>query len=202
MPAKSTSKLPPITSDRRVVIVGKTGSGKTLLTGVLLANARRLLVVDSKDGLQDWQLEDYGSRSLDAIKASGAYRIRVVQDEQALEAMAVLYTVGNGTVYVDELTAIVRPGKNAPAVFNDIWSRGRSRNIGAWVGIQRPNRVPLELLSEAEHFFIFRLSLERDRERMAEIVGKGALTPVKDKYGFYYANTDDDIFRYYPRLKI
>lgn len=200
MKLNTSKNIPKIYSDQRVFIAGKTGSGKTLLAMSLLYTARRLLVIDSKDGLQDWNLEDL--KNIKQIDSRKDYRLRVVDDEKAIEALERLYDVGNGVVYIDELTALVPTSKEPPRSFTNIWSRGRSRNIGAWASTQRPKSIPLLTISEAEHFFIFRLQLEADRQRVAEVVGEFALKPVRDKHGFYYYNVDNDDIRYYNKLRL
>jgi len=193
-----------IKSNDRVFITGKTGSGKTTLAEHLLITAKRLIVIDGKDGLGDqWNLKDYTKGDLNKIKYSEEYRIRLVNNmEDILTVLNVAYEFGNCIIYIDEITATIPPKSNPPSIFVDIWTRGRSRNIGAWGNTQRPTAIPLVFLSEAEYFFIFRLNLEGDRKRVADIVGKKVLSPPVDKYGFFFYNLDSNELRYYKRLNI
>jgi hypothetical protein len=124
-----------ISSNERVFVSGKTQSGKTTLCKFLLHDARRLIVIDGKDGLGvDWNLTDY-EKGLDErrIKNLDDYRIRLVDNkEDIINVLNMAYIHGNCIVYIDEITATIEPRTKAPAIFTDIWTRGASRKIGAW----------------------------------------------------------------------
>lgn len=194
-------------SSDRVFICGKTGSGKSTLTEYLLSTAEHLIVIDGKDSddiRDNWNVVAYNrEKHLQAIKEHKPMRIRLVNNmEEIIEVLNVAYTYGNITLYIDEITATIPPRTKPPAIFTDIWTRGRSRNIGAWSGTQRPSQIPLEFISESEHLFIFKLTLENDRKRMAGMAGKKVLSPPLDQHGFYYYNVNDGKLYYFNRLAI
>jgi len=195
-----------IKSSERVFICGKTGSGKTTLAKYLLFPAKHLIVIDGKDSQdlrEEWNLTDYRKGDLDKIKTGKDFRIRLVNNmEDIITVLNVAYEYGYCLIYIDEVTATIPPQTKPAPIFNDIWTRGRSRKIGGWSNTQRPTQIPLFFLSEAEHDFVFRMNLENDRKRMADIIGKKVLEPPKDKYGFFYYNLNDDKLSYYKRLAV
>jgi len=191
-----------IDKDQHVFIAGKTGSGKTTLAMFLLFQQKRLIIVDSKDGLPDWNTEENSEIQRIKLKEGKPVRIRVVNNAPALELLELAYQVGDVTIYIDEMAALVPPRSKAPQVIYDILQRGRGRNISVWTSTQRPTLIPLESMSEATHLFIFRLNLEKDRKTISSNAGIPEPPPVKDQHGFYYWNDIDSRLRYFKRLSI
>ena len=200
-PAKSAGIS--INPDNRVLLCGKTGSGKSTLAEFLLMPIERLIVIDGKDGLQSWTLEDYSkSKHFNKIKNNEALRVRIVDKADTLDVLKECYEVGNIMIYIDEITASIPPLSKPDDIYVDIWTRGRQRKIGAWGASQRPKQIPLFFFTEAEHIFMFRLSMEADRKRVAESAGSRVLVNPVDRFGFYYYNVNDDKLRYFKRLNI
>ena len=204
---KKPTKSFTITGSQRVFIAGKTGSGKSTLAKYLLANAKHLIVINGKDSQslkEEWYLEDYKKSDLNLLRTHDKdFRIQLTNNmDDIVSVLSVAYEFGSCVIYIDEVTATIPPSTKPPQIFTDIWVRGRDRKIGGWANTQRPSGIPLIFLSEAEHLFMFRLNLENDRKRCAEVMGKGVLTPVKDIHGFYYYNDMSGNLSYYPRLDI
>lgn len=197
-----------INVDERVFICGKTGSGKTYLARQLTRDIRRLVVCDSKGTLGNWNLQPDLRESRDALKDGKPVRMRmlapITDDAAAIEeywqdVFHLAFEAQNCTVYIDEVYAIVPPGQRAPAIMEALWTRGRDPyHIGAWCATQRPSWIPAVVMSEAEHYFAFRLNLPRDRITIAGFMGDQVLEPISDKHGFYYMNPDMDEPSYIP----
>lgn len=192
---KNVSNNINIKPSERVFIAGKTGSGKTTLAEALLMPVSRLIYVDSKDAVipKDYNLVDKSDNALNRVLSGDAIRVKVVENEDAYVYFEAAYKAGNCYILVDELTALVSPRNQPEKPFIDIWTRGRSKKIGAWALTQAPVSIPLVTIREAEHFFCFQLNLEDDRKRMAQVMGKQVNdNPINKKYSFYYKNIDDD----------
>lgn len=190
-----------VKGDERVFLAGQTGSGKTTLARTLLINIDRLVIVDSKNGLHDWQAESWSPGARHKLATGADVRIRVVDDDQAVDAMEVAWAAGNTLVYIDEITLVIPVPQRVPQVVRQIWQQGRSRNVGGWGGSQRPVYVPRFFLSEATHFMIFRLVDIDDRKRLSGFAGKAVLNRPVDRFGFYHYNVKLDRLVYYKRLR-
>lgn len=93
----------------------------------------------------------------------------------------------NCTVYVDELYLIMREGGIFPYFYHACVAQGRERRIEVWSATQRPFRIPVVILSESEHFFIFRLQDHDSRKRMEEVSGLDEeVIATLPKRQFYY----------------
>lgn len=196
-----------IASNDRAFICGKTGSGKTYLARYLTDGLKRLVVLDSKGRLGDWGLESWDKSARRALTNQSPVRARVTapmtDDVSAFwdEVMLECYNSGNVTVYVDELYLISESSKPS-TVLRALYTQGRELGIGTWASTQRPAWVALFAISESEHYFMFRLTLEEDRRRMSSFMTDTVMTPIPDAHGFYYMEASQDLPVYSPGLKV
>ncbi|MHA2642967.1 MAG: hypothetical protein V2G41_10000 [bacterium JZ-2024 1] len=107
-----------------------------------------------------------------------------------------IYRRENCTYYIDEVFDCC-VDNYSPVYLRRVLKQGRSKNIRAIVTTQRPSRIPLDILSEAEHYFCFRLQLKDDRRRMSEFMGDAVLVPPAREHSYYYYNVLDDELRQY-----
>lgn len=103
------------------------------------------------------------------------------------------YYTGSCAVAVDELAGIATESRPLPYL-DELLRRGRDPGpqgpITTLVATQRPRRIPLAVLSEAEHLFVFDLNVPDDRAFMRELVG--AYEPPRLRHGFWYWRPDLD----------
>lgn len=196
-----------IRSDSRVFFCGKTGSGKTYAAHRVCRPIKRLIVLDPKATIpaEHWKLApwDREARTLlrngEPIRALIRAPIGPGAEEEWDRAYKAVLEAGNATIYVDEVYGVVETGRPSPYL-TAIWTRGRELGIGAFASSQRPAWVPIVMMSEAEHHFVFRLTVGDDRRRMAEFLGPKVMEVIRDTHGLFYARAEWNEPIYLPAL--
>jgi DNA helicase HerA-like ATPase len=197
-----------IRSNERMFLCGKTGSGKTFAAKYILKPFNRLVVLDVKDQLQDWNLAPWDREARRLLKSGQPIRTRVVVPigKDPAEVWDGIFedvlSSGNCHLYIDEMYGVVPPNTQASPLLWAVITRGRSMGIGTTSASQRPAWVPLVALSESEHFFVFRLTLDEDRKRMSNFMGPAVLGTIGDKHGVYYSYATWDAPLYMERLPL
>ena len=178
-----TKSNPEILPGQRVFIVGGSGTGKTTLAKTILREIPQYyVVIDSKHEIDGKEL---GSRKFEYIDTVGdlgktsprrSIIYRPDTDEESLDNYEVIldwvYRRGNTCLYVDETMAL---GNNIsyPKSLRAICTRGRTRGVTGIFLSQRPSRIPVEVMSEANHFMIFQTSYPVDKKKMQEMIPPG-----------------------------
>jgi hypothetical protein len=187
-----------IERDQRALVVGRTGSGKSELVRALLADEKWIAVVDPK---RDFWLPDEVEvdspadfrRALDEQVRAEPYKPIVyrptpelLMDSGAYDAIfRAVWERKNTRLYVDEVYRVLR-GMQATPYYNALITQGRGLGISVIQSSQRPARIPVELLSESEHYIMFELRWEDDVDRMASLMGEAVEEPLTTEYSFYY----------------
>jgi len=193
-------------SHERVFFCGRTGSGKTFAAEHLTRPLPRLVVLDPKGTLGNWNLEPWDRDARRRLRNGDPIRTRVVvpfgaaAEEVWDEALFEIYAGGNCTAYIDESYGVTDPGAKPSRNLTSLWTRGRELRVGAWASSQRPVWVPLFEISEADHLFVFRLTLEEDRRRIAAFVGPEALEVIRELHGVIYSRAEWEHPIYISRL--
>ncbi len=192
-----------------MLLVGKTGSGKTTLALALLPAYSHILVIDpihvldERLPLKDNEDEE-GRRNqegyvicntpddlAEAGKREDKLLYQPAPELMTWEAYDTIYhwvfLRKNTMVYTDEGLRVMRPNGQAPPWMEACYTAGRQRGVGMITATQRPSKVDLRVMSEAEHYACFQLKLDEDRKRMSELMGKEVLKSPRD-HGFWYSN--------------
>lgn len=181
-----------IRSDQRAAFIGKTDSGKSYAARGLLTPAPRLIVFDPKGELllpsaADWKLDAFTEKAFKRLVSGGTGRLCIgppdideVNEGRYWNSYLkqIMYHLTDCLVYIDELYG-VGPPRGTPGL-RALYTRGRSRRLGAWAATQRPADIPTYCLSEAEWIFMFKLNAEQDVDRMRRRLGNIALHPMED----------------------
>lgn len=194
-PAPFAFEWPKIRRGDRASFLGPSGSGKTEVAKALLVAQRNAIVIDTKRS-EEWDDvgEVIGSRDIFRVRAGRfVYRVDsdfLVDKDQPERFFRWALAAGNRVIYIDEQLDI--PATTGQKI---LATQGRAAGVGLWVATQRPHGVPLYLLSEANHQFIFRLRLKRDRERIEETTAGAPIDwdTLDRDFAFVYVNARGEV---------
>lgn len=184
-----------------VFICGMTGCGKTYLEMVYLSGFENVIVLDTK-GLFDWseiipnvpvfttlaELMEFGEGK--AIYRPNIYECNTEFYDSFFKW---IYYRRNTVVAIDEAMSVCDSANSLPFWLKALYTRGRELKISVFACTQRPKSIPLILLSESTHFFVFDLQMEVDRKRCMEVITHKEIMqkPFGDlgiEHGFWYYN--------------
>lgn len=194
-----------ILPSEHVFIAGQTGSGKSYLAERYLAGFPYVVMLDTKGEMLDrwlqrkkplWvgvpddevtlvqHLEEIDK--VDTPKIIYSPSFEELNEEYYNAFFQWCYFRRNTVVWVDEAMSVSPNPHRIPEYYKAILTRGRSRNTAVWSLTQRPKGIANVIMSEATHFFVFRLQMEQDRERIADITGAPEFYEIPPKYHFWY----------------
>lgn len=104
-----------------------------------------------------------------------------------------VFSSGSWCVFADEVSYLAKT-LGLRRELEHVWEQGRSLGISLVAATQRPAWVPRALYSEATHVFLFRLSDDEDRRRIAGLGGVPSATVRQlvgnlPRYHCLYVNT-------------
>lgn len=194
----------------RALIVGRSGSGKTLFARWLLWHLPQTVIYDFKhepafDAMGPIVDSTADAWRMFAEEPHTEYVIvrpdhRLLADPFALDELLLdHYDRGAGyTAYLDEAYTVHRSGRAGPG-YLALLTRGRSREITTISATQRPAFLSLYALTEANHIFAFRLQHQDDRARLGNIIEGYQRRPKVPWHSFDYANAvKESIVRFGP----
>lgn len=185
-----------ITNSNRVMVVGTTGSGKSVLTQFLLSSLNRCAVIDPK---HEFHMEGFKVNRSMHFPNIWTKEIRQIlrprpgneaDDSRMAEYLYTAYKRKNITVYCDELAVIEESFPETLSIMKVIQVTGRSKHVNLWNATQRPRNFPRTFMTESEVFFMFRMQAEADRDYMAGFIGEEATIKLP-LYDFWYYRGDD-----------
>lgn len=177
--------------DKRAVIVGSTGSGKTFtacwLLGMCDWHRRPWYILDFKG---DSLIADIGAIDIDVNDKPptepGLYRVALipeVTDDALTQFLWRVWENENAGVYTDEGFMIPR---RDPA-FTALLTQGRSKNIQMITLIQRPVWCSKFVFSEANHYYIMKLQIEEDRKYVSSYLDGTPIGRLPRFHTYWYS---------------
>lgn len=191
----------------RVCVVGKTGSGKSVLVKKYCQQFPRVIFVDPKHehkGQFSDRTVSFCTEMQDVFKIMGQqqyfihYQPFELNKDTFNEFCKHVFTKGNVTLVLDEVYYLCFP--QAVDYHQKIIRMGRSKGVGIWHLIQRPSYVDNYIISEAEHFFIFKLQLPADKQKMEGVIGEELQDRMKtlESHEFFYYNPQEGFKHFNP----
>lgn len=200
---------------QRLFIAGMTGCGKTTLARELLRGRKHVVVYDWKGNIH-WPGYRRYTTLKECVRAGNAGKITKIiyapnkaelRDPEMHEAFfRWVYERGNCTLYIDEVSSVTT-NNDIPDGYKDCLVRGREQGVETVSSSQRPTGIPQWILSEAERFYVFRLQMAQDREKIAETIslvndekmtpmarrreGDARLKKLPKRYFYFYVLGDD-----------
>lgn len=196
---------------QRGILCGQTGSGKTWGGIFQLQHSPQPLVIvlDTKGepafntlplGRETHDFYESGDEMAKALKSPDLPNYMIVRpsaDELAdvMEMDGVLQAIYRARrkclVFIDEAYQWHVNGK-AGAGLTGLLTRGRSMGISTLIATQRPAWISRFCFSEAQKFFIYKLSDKKDRKTIAEYIPDFDAEIVVPKYNFWYYDNSDN----------
>ncbi len=179
-----------------VLVTGKTGSGKSTLMRKMLADKRRLIILDMISEYQDLRppfpalfIHDIG-KLYDYLADHHDKDFRIIFDpedpEQILdladgskitvfeEVCKLVYNHLNNVILAVEEMANLMQGSRAPEYLRKITRFGRHSSISLWATTQRPADIHPVIRAQITRFISFRQHEPRDIDWIRQIIGVAA----------------------------
>ena len=166
-----------IQTHERITVLGRTGTGKSFFTAILLkslASKKVIILIDTKD-----EYKHIPVLPLDKLMTlkKGVYRINeiVYQNGYKLDDLRViceflsqnLFNRGNVILAVEEAGNVIKKRgelyEHMP-FFAKMLLQGRSKDIGIIAVSQRPAQLHTDMINESDHIICFDLSGKHDQE--------------------------------------
>lgn len=179
----------------RAIIVGQSGSGKTVLARELIKGIKRLIVIDPKrmfTPLPGMTIYDNPDKLIRAKSTFCVYRPApsLLDDMDSYDKIyKYAYLKGGLTVYTDEVSGVITETR-FPKYLKIAYQMGREKGLRMISTTQRPARIPLFLISECSFFYTFRLVLKNDIKRMQECQPDFRPERLTQRFSFWYSDLD------------
>jgi len=196
---------------QRGIIIGQTGSGKTVGAIVQLQSTHLfpVIIFDTKGepAFDSIALDDEESIVYDSAadflknwpkKSQPDYIIvrpdmHELSDIEALDGVlqAIMHIGKKCLIYIDEAYQFHIQGR-AGAGLVGLLTRGRSKGMSVLMSTQRPAWLSRFCFTEAQKFYIYRLTDERDHKIISAYIPGFLQKSVAKKHHFYYYDNSQD----------
>lgn len=186
-------KLP--TDDKRVAVIGKTGSGKTQAAVWQLSerswHSMPWIIFDFKRDKLINQIPGVKELSLGKLpEGPGLHIVHPVpgQEEEVEKYFWQIWQHENIGLFIDEGYMI-----GDSEAFRALLTQGRSKSIPMIILTQRPSWLSLFVFSEADYYQVFYLNMKKDRQKVNEFVPIDFNTRLPEYHSIWYDVNQDKI---------
>ena len=160
-----------------VLVMGRTGMGKSIWTRSYCKNKKRIFAYDP---LMELNVNYVDRRELINLHDSGLlssdnpHAVRIgVTNEEDLEVLAALaFLHGDAHLVIEEAGILFPPGARAPSWMRDAVFIGRHRRLSLLITAQRPTSIPVDMRSQASRVVCFSQREQRDMGWLEEFYGE------------------------------
>jgi hypothetical protein len=190
-------------AEDRTVVIGATGTGKTVFGAWLLSRqnfkARPWVCIDYKNEILWDMVGDPPMRDLRINQMPGKiglYRLRVRPDQdEELEAwLWEIWSKENVGLFCDEASLLPKG-----SAFKAVLRQGRSKRIPVISCTQRPVEVDREVFTEAQYVSVFRVQDKRDYKIVSDFTnGSDVSRPLPPHCSYWYDARQSHLFTLKP----
>lgn len=189
----------------RAIIVGQTGQGKTQFACWLLERlaVSPIVIYDTKGEptfermaratlvhSHDAMLEALKNPSFDYV----VFRVppQIIAEPDQLDGLLWyhFHNLRGVDCYIDELFSFTQNGRAGPGLVA-LLTQGRVHGFTVIMAVQRPALISRFPLTESQHFYVFFLVDEKDKQRLADVIPDFDELPPPAPYHFYYYRAGD-----------
>ena len=156
-----------------VVIVGKTGTGKTYYANEYLYEYNRVIIIDPLDEYAGLAFNTYSDLIMHCMD-NPIFRVKMIdiQPDTLEEVSSIAYGLGSCCLCVEEAQRSIPWGREElPESFADILYRGRHLNLSLVVVAQRASTINIALRSQYTKIISFSQTEQADLEWLFKCTG-------------------------------
>jgi len=168
-----------------ILVLGKTGFGKSLWCKLFTRNNKRLLVFDpmasfdNVEWLKHEDIFDLFDEGAEGVIADKNFRLGAFEFESIDVFGSTAFVTGNNLLVIEEASQIFKKGQPLPDWTNRLVFMGRHEACSLLVTAQRATSIPIDLRSQANRVISFRQTEKTDMVWLGEFFDKSELEDIK-----------------------
>lgn len=137
-----------------VIVVGKTGQGKTTWTKQYLNNLKRIIILDPLDEYRGQEYYEL-SQMIEHMQRYKMYCVKSSAIDDLDDLCKISQSAGNLHFVIEEAQRSIPPRANLPESVKDLIYRGRHQNVSIIAVAQRASSINIALRSQFTKIIAF-----------------------------------------------